>query len=225
MMRVKPGHLSRKCPAALTGDRHTGRYGPDGRLFISFRDRGIGYPKTPTWGDWVGWIGTYADIINGGEGQYRIRIKDNKYSADCAYPGVDILPDGIIVTTTYGHWISGEEPYIVSSRFTFDEIDTLATNIEMQTGQTIEHYKLYQNYPNPFNPNTVIRYALPVAGHIELSIYDIIGQKAATLVSQNKQAGYHSVEWDATRFSSGVYFYRLSTKKGIFKTCKLVILK
>ena len=60
--------------AALTGDRHQAVYGPDGRLFISFRDR---THVSSTWGDWVGWIGTYEDIVHGREGQYRVRLMDN----------------------------------------------------------------------------------------------------------------------------------------------------
>jgi len=107
-------------PAALTGDRHTARYAPDGRLFVSFRDMARG---SPTWGDWVGWVGTYDDIVQGREGQYRIRLMDNKYEADTAYPGVVVLPDGTFVVTTYGHWQEGEEPYIVSVRFSLAEID------------------------------------------------------------------------------------------------------
>ncbi len=110
-------------PGALTGDRHQAVYGPDGRLFVSFRDR---THDSPTWGDWVGWVGTYEDIIEGREGQYRVRLMDNHKAADTAYPGVEILPDGTIVTTTYGHWTEGEEPYIMSVRFTLEELDQKA---------------------------------------------------------------------------------------------------
>ena len=113
----------RELPGALTGDRHTGKYAPDGRLFISFRDM---THESPTKGDWVGWIGTYEDIVAGREGQYRVRLKDNHRGTDCAYPGVEVLPDGTFVTTTYGHWQPGESPYILSVRFTLPEIDTLA---------------------------------------------------------------------------------------------------
>ena len=88
----------KQLPGALTGDRHTGKYSPDGRLFISFRDK---THDSPTQGDWVAWVGTYGDIVNGDQGQYRVRLKDNTKSADCAYPGVEILPDGTFVTTTY----------------------------------------------------------------------------------------------------------------------------
>jgi hypothetical protein len=101
-------------PGALTGDRHTGRYAPDGRLFITFRDT---THQSPTKGDWVGWVGTYDDIVNGRQGQYRVRLMDNHKDADCAYPGLELLPDGTFVTTTYGHWIEGEQPFIVSVRF------------------------------------------------------------------------------------------------------------
>ena len=113
----------RALPAALTGDRHTGKYLPDGRLFISFRDTTL---DSPTKGDWVAWVGTYDDIVEGREGQYRIRLMDNHKGGDCAYPGVELLPDGTIVTTTYGHWTAGEQPYVVSVRLKAAEIDQLA---------------------------------------------------------------------------------------------------
>ena len=113
----------RELPASLTGDRHTGRYSKDGRLFISFRDR---THDTRTFGDWVAWVGTYSDIVNGREGQYRVRLMDNHRSADCAYPPVEILPDDTIVTTTYGHWTKGESPYIVSVRLKLSELDAMA---------------------------------------------------------------------------------------------------
>jgi len=113
----------RPLPGALTGDRHTGKYAPDGRLFISFRDTTL---DSPTKGDWVGWVGTYQDISEGREGQYRVRIMDNHKGADCAYPAVELLPDGTFVTTTYGHWTQGEQPYIVSVRFKLQELDAKA---------------------------------------------------------------------------------------------------
>jgi hypothetical protein len=114
-------------PGALTGDRHTCRYAPDGRLFITFRDM---THESPTRGDWVGWVGRYDDIVNGREGQYRIRLMDNHFRTDCAYPGLELLPDGTFVTTTYGHWIEGESPFIVSVRFKMEEIDAKARTMD-----------------------------------------------------------------------------------------------
>ena len=114
-------------PGSLTGDRHTAKYGPDGRLFVSFRDTTL---DSTTKGDWVAWVGDYQDIKQGKEGQYRVRLMDNKHRWDCAYPPVEVLPDGTFVTTTYGHWIEGEKPFIVSVRLKLDELDNLA-----QTGK------------------------------------------------------------------------------------------
>ena len=106
-------------PRELTGDRHTGKYLKDGRLFLSFRDTA---PNSPTQGDWVAWVGTYEDIVSGKPGEFRIRIKDNKHQWDCAYPGVEILPNGEIVTTTYGHWDEGKSPYILSARININNL-------------------------------------------------------------------------------------------------------
>ena len=60
------------------------------------------------------------------EGQYRVRLKDNHHGWDCAYPGVELLPEGTFVVTTYGFWTPKESPYILSVRFTLTELDELA---------------------------------------------------------------------------------------------------
>jgi hypothetical protein len=117
----------RELPGALTGDRHTARYAPDGRLFITFRDTTL---ESPTKGDWVGWVGTYADIVEGRAGQYRVRLMKNHKGADCAYPGLELLPGGTFVTTTYGHWTQGEPPYVASVRFAMAELDAMAKERE-----------------------------------------------------------------------------------------------
>ena len=118
----------RELPLALTGDRHTGKYAPDGRLLISFR---CNSPRDesdtrPFEGDWVAWVGSWQDLVDGGDGQYFVRLKDNTKGYDTAYPGVEVLPDGTFVLTTYGHWDPGQPPYILSVRLTLDELDRLA---------------------------------------------------------------------------------------------------
>jgi hypothetical protein len=83
-------------------------------------------------------------------------------------------------------------------------------------------YNLHQNYPNPFNPVTVIRYDLPDAGRVEISVHNIVGQKLATLIAQKQPAGYHQVQFDGSDMSSGVYFYKITTEK--FTQVKKMIL-
>ncbi|MDV6032347.1 MAG: exo-alpha-sialidase [Phycisphaera sp. RhM] len=115
----------RELPLALTGDRHTGKYTADGRLFISYRCQSPVQSRKdrPFEGDWVGWVGTWDDLVSGRDGQYFVRLGDNTKGADTAYPGVEVLPDDTIVTTTYGHWTKGEQPYIMSVRLKLSELD------------------------------------------------------------------------------------------------------
>ena len=113
-------------PLELTGDRHTPIYTKDGRLYVSFREiTPNSAPKEPTSGDWIAWVGTYEDLLKGGKGQYRIRLKDNKNPWDCAYPATVLLPTGEILDITYGHWQENEPPYILGVRVNLDEIDKL----------------------------------------------------------------------------------------------------
>ncbi|WP_417377509.1 sialidase family protein [Gimesia sp.] len=117
----------RDLPGSLNGDRHTGKYDPvSGRLLISFRSNTPKGHTAPTEGDWVAWVGTYDDLVNGKEGQYHVRFKDNTKGADCAYPGVEVLPDGTFIITTYGHWEKDKAPYILSIQLKLAELDELA---------------------------------------------------------------------------------------------------
>jgi hypothetical protein len=110
----------KELPRSLTGDRHTAKYARDGRLVISFRDAA---KESPTAGDWVAWVGQFSDLLQGREGLCRVRLGDNQHAWDCAYPGVEVLGDGTILATTYGHWDAGKPPYIISVRFTLEELD------------------------------------------------------------------------------------------------------
>jgi len=85
-------------------------------------------------------------------------------------------------------------------------------------------FALLGNYPNPFNASTVINYQLPVDSHVKLEVYNLIGQKVATLVNSKQQAGYRSVVWDASDVSSGIYFYKL-TAADFTETRRMMLVK
>jgi len=90
--------------------------------------------------------------------------------------------------------------------------------------QTILHsYILEQNYPNPFNPATVINYQLPIANHVSLKLYDVIGREIAMIVNEVKEAGKYSVAFDASHLPSGLYFYRITA--GTFSETKKMSLQ
>jgi hypothetical protein len=72
-------------------------------------------------------------------------------------------------------------------------------------------FALEQNYPNPFNPSTVIEFAVPKEARVRLDVYNLLGQKIATLVDENLTAGYYTRQFNGTGVASGLYFYRLST--------------
>ena len=89
-----------------------------------------------------------------------------------------------------------------------------------------EVFALDQNYPNPFNPTTEISFALPNAGRVSLTIYNVLGQEVERLVDEHMEAGNHTVTWEASNYSSGVYFYRLIADNDKFvKTNKMMVLK
>jgi hypothetical protein len=83
-------------------------------------------------------------------------------------------------------------------------------------------YALKQNYPNPFNPKTVISYQLLVNSYAVLTIFDILGKEVAVLVNQKQQPGSYNVDWDASNYPSGIYFYKLEA--GNFSQTKKMIL-
>lgn len=139
----------RELPAALNGERHKAEYAPDGRLVITFRSIERDNPKAYTnkhWYSegWVAWVGTYADIQQGNEGQYRIKLAhtylpgqtepQKSANADTGYCGNVVLNDGTVVLSTYGcfdaaDWVNGKSElrtFIISKRLRLRDLDALA---------------------------------------------------------------------------------------------------
>ncbi len=108
-------------PWGLTGDRHMGVYATDGRLVVAFRDQA---QQSPTRGHFVAWVGAYDDIKQAKPGQYRIKLLHSFAGGDCGYPGVELLPDGTIVATTYIKlWNDARKHSVVCTRFRLEETD------------------------------------------------------------------------------------------------------
>jgi hypothetical protein len=84
--------------------------------------------------------------------------------------------------------------------------------------------ELYQNYPNFFNASTLIGYQLALTSDVKLEVYNLLGEKVATLVDGEQQAGYNSVVWDASQVSSGLYFYKL-TAGDYSETRRMMVVK
>ncbi|HLF20799.1 MAG TPA: T9SS type A sorting domain-containing protein [Bacteroidota bacterium] len=97
----------------------------------------------------------------------------------------------------------------------------ILTSVE-QLSTLPEEYDLRQNYPNPFNPSTKIEFTLPHESNVTLTVYNLLGQAVATLVNENLKAGSHAVNFNASKLSSGIYFYRITA--GSFVSLKKMVL-
>jgi hypothetical protein len=104
--------------------------------------------------------------------------------------------------------------------FSFNTI----TGIKRTSQDINTNFILSQNYPNPFNPSTTINYSVPKAGFVTIKVYDVLGRAVATIVNANKPAGNYSVEFNASKLVSGIYFYRMESGS-YTQTKKLLLLK
>ena len=105
------------------------------------------------------------------------------------------------------------------------------TGVDQELVEIIKSFQLEQNYPNPFNPITTIQWQLPESGTVTLKIYDVLGREVTILVNEELSAGEHEVNFNASRFSTGVYFYQLKVYPAnggageFIQTKKMILLK
>jgi flagellar hook assembly protein FlgD len=85
-------------------------------------------------------------------------------------------------------------------------------------------YNLHYPYPNPFNPTTTISFSIPQLGMVSLKVYDITGKLVTTLINEQMNIGYHSIDWDGTNQSSGMYLVRMESGEYV-ETQKLLLVK
>jgi hypothetical protein len=135
---------------------------------------------------------------------------------------------GDIVNLRFRSKVDGDTPDIQLTNILIGNSNSEVIRLE-DVANVPNEFKLSQNYPNPFNPETNIRFQLPEASKVTLTIYNILGQEVRSLISKNLNAGYHTIKWDGTnnfglKVASGVYLYRLNAGSFVASK-KMVFLK
>ncbi|MBK7106030.1 MAG: T9SS type A sorting domain-containing protein [Ignavibacteriae bacterium] len=107
-----------------------------------------------------------------------------------------------------------------------DKLNDWLTDVDDNSIEVIpSEFTLSQNYPNPFNPSTIIKYAIPSKANVTLKVYDVLGSEVATIIKNKVQnTGKYEVKFDASRLSSGVYFYTLNAGN-FLQTKKMILIK
>ena len=162
-------------------------------------------------------------LIEGDEGA--INIQSNNYPLKVKIKGNGKLSktEGYVVQElSVGKEISSatlkEEQELVVS-------DSKISTLIIKKGEVIPtQYSLEQNYPNPFNPTTTIKFGLPEAAQVHIKVYNMLGEQVTELINQEMEAGYHKVQFNASNYASGVYFYRIEAGK-FNSVKKMIILK
>lgn len=137
------------------------------------------------------------------------------------------LGDATVIDELVINWPGSglvETLYNVSVNQIIPLVEGQASSLIAMNEPVPAQYQLLQNYPNPFNPDTKIRFHLPVSGQVQLEIFNVLGNKVATLVDGFKSAGVYEYTFRASDLSSGVYFYRL-TSSGFNSMKKMMVLK
>lgn len=106
-----------------------------------------------------------------------------------------------------------------------DVFDIPFTAVSISNSSSPDKFSLSQNYPNPFNSSTIISYSLPNTNSVTLKIFDIMGREIQTLVNESQNTGTYSVNFDASIFSSGTYFYKLKIGKDFVETKKMLLIR
>jgi hypothetical protein len=147
-------------------------------------------------------------------------------SSPCVNTGIDsMLLGGIMCHCPCTDFEGNSRPFPgTPPDMGWDETDVPVGIQPVPVAGIPESYALSQNYPNPFNPSTTLKYELPRASHVTLTVYDLLGREVTTLVNAIEKPGYKSVEWNASGVASGVYFYRLQAGNFV-QTRKLLLLR
>ena len=172
-------------------------------------------PKPPAGALDVRYAGDWKVVHNGGE----IEVMNNSESLKIDYLIYHDVYDWVLIDQSTG------DEYKLNSSGTIEIIgDADRFSLMKRSGSIPEKYTLAQNYPNPFNPVTSISYSVPASGPVSLKVYDLLGEEVSTVVEGEHKVGFHTAQFDGSHLSSGVYFYRLSSKDRTI-TKKLILMK
>ncbi len=112
-------------------------------------------------------------------------------------------------TSIYSKYLA--EPARVKAYNAKDGGENFNINLNQNTNAKQGNYYVIQNYPNPFNPTTNIKFAIQKAGLVKIIVYDIMGKEIEMILNDELQAGTHETQWNASKFSSGIYFYKIQS--------------
>jgi hypothetical protein len=148
-----------------------------------------------------------------------------QFSLPITYISSD-MPDAAMIEII--HISSGT--YHIGTTYNIDDLSFGSeTSVQESVSEKPAGFALSQNYPNPFNPSTTITYQLPTEGMVRLEIYDVMGRTLATLVNEEKPAGQFTATFDGSKFTSGIYFYRINViaqdGKSFSQTNKMILMK
>lgn len=114
-------------------------------------------------------------------------------------------------------WAVGNNADVIATYHGGVRVNNISTKVP-------DAYKVYQNYPNPFNPTTTIKFDILKSGYVKMEVFDGLGRKLEDLIDERLQPGSYSVEWNAAKHTSGIYYYRISTSD-FTKTMKMILVK
>ena len=223
---------------------------PDNDDLFKIRDNWGGSYKNSIFGDFAGIAMDIEDLETGQDSKQRlddgeIVFQNNiwfnfgggndfdalgKHDYESAYlndaANANTIEDPALLAISRVAYSNGLDPRPTADGTAYGNLAEYVTSvkrIDINSG-IVTDFKLSQNYPNPFNPATKIRFSIQENAKVKLSVYNILGQKVATLVNGTKAAGTYEVSWNASKLSSGVYVYRLEAGNNIIAK-KMTLLK
>ena len=196
---------------------------------------------------WIRELDTYVTVLTadstllGSNDDYDDWYEINYYMGEVSCTYSQVVVDSLPYTGTYYvHALPyygvfrDKEPSIgnnaVGSYMVSAQVQVPVGVEDQEEEQLPTEFALLQNYPNPFNPSTTIQYQLKESVNVSITIYNIVGQKIATLVDEKQSAGSYSLMWNAmddynNRVSTGIYFYRINAGNNFVETKKMMLIK